>query len=60
LPIILVFILRLVNNPDIMGKHVNRRAENIVAYTTTIVLSLLSAALVVTTILPIVGVALPQ
>jgi NRAMP (natural resistance-associated macrophage protein)-like metal ion transporter len=60
LPIILIFILRLVNNPDIMGSYMNRRVENAVAYATTVVLSLLSAALVVTTILSIVGVQLPQ
>jgi NRAMP (natural resistance-associated macrophage protein)-like metal ion transporter len=60
LPIILVFILQLVNNPDIMGTYVNRRIENVVAYATTIVLSLLCAALVVSTILPIVGIQLPQ
>jgi Mn2+/Fe2+ NRAMP family transporter len=60
LPIILVFILQLVNNPDIMGTYVNRRIENFVAYATTIVLSLLCAALVVSTILPIVGIQLPQ
>jgi Mn2+/Fe2+ NRAMP family transporter len=60
LPIILVFILKLVNNPDIMGKYVNRRVENIVAYATTGLLMALSAALIITTILPIVGIQLPQ
>ena len=60
LPIILVFILKLVNNPAIMGKYVNRRAENIVAYATTGLLMLLSAALIITTVLPIVGIHLPQ
>ncbi|MGO8946395.1 MAG: Nramp family divalent metal transporter [Ktedonobacterales bacterium] len=60
LPILLIYILKLVNNPAIMGKYVNRRIENIVAYTTTILLTLLSAALVVTTILPLVGVQIPQ
>ncbi len=41
LPIILVFILRLVNNPDIMGKYVNRPIENVVAWGTTILLTAL-------------------
>ena len=60
LPIILIFILKLVNNPAIMGRYVNRRGENIVAYATTGVMTLLSAALVITTILPIIGMQLPQ
>jgi NRAMP (natural resistance-associated macrophage protein)-like metal ion transporter len=60
LPIILVFILKLVNNPDIMGKYVNRRVENIIAYATTGLLIVLSAALIITTILPIIGIQLPQ
>lgn len=60
LPIILVYILQLVNNPTIMGKYVNRRTENIVAYATTVLLSLLSAALVITTVLQLVGVQIPQ
>jgi NRAMP (natural resistance-associated macrophage protein)-like metal ion transporter len=60
LPIILIFILKLVNNPAIMGRYVNRRGENIVAYATTGVMTLLSAALVITTILPIIGIQLPQ
>jgi Mn2+/Fe2+ NRAMP family transporter len=60
LPIILIFILKLVNNPAIMGKYVNRRGENIVAYATTGMMIVLSAALIITTILPIVGVQLLQ
>ncbi len=60
LPIMLVYILKLINNPTIMGKYVNGRTDNIVAYATTILLSALSVALVITTILPFVGVQIPQ
>ena len=58
LPILLVFILRLVNDRRIMGKYVNTRLENIIAWGTTGVLAVLSAAMIVTTLLPIVGVRL--
>jgi NRAMP (natural resistance-associated macrophage protein)-like metal ion transporter len=58
LPIILVFVLKLVNNPDIMGQYVNGRVENIVGDVTTGLLMVLSVALITTTILPILGVQL--
>jgi Mn2+/Fe2+ NRAMP family transporter len=60
LPILLVFILRLVNDKAIMGRYVNSRLQNAIAWTTTLLLTLLSAALVIITILPPVGVQLPQ
>ncbi len=50
LPIILVLMLRLVNNRRLMGNFINTRSFNIVAWTTTIVLIALSAILFVTTI----------
>jgi NRAMP (natural resistance-associated macrophage protein)-like metal ion transporter len=59
LPILLVYILKLVNDRRIMGKFVNSRLENMIAWGTTIVLSLLSAILVATTLLPIFGVQIP-
>jgi Mn2+/Fe2+ NRAMP family transporter len=42
LPILLVFILRLVNRKDLMGQFRNGRAYNIVAYATVVLLTLLS------------------
>jgi Mn2+/Fe2+ NRAMP family transporter len=60
LPILLLYILQLVNDRRIMGKHVNGPVQNAIAWATTVVLSLLSAALVGTTLLPLVGVHLPQ
>jgi len=60
LPILLLYILRLVNDRRIMGKHVNGPVQNAIAWAATVVLSLLSAALVGTTLLPLVGVHLPH
>jgi NRAMP (natural resistance-associated macrophage protein)-like metal ion transporter len=42
LPILLVFILRLVNRNDLMGQYRNGRAYNVVAYATVVLLTLLS------------------
>lgn len=50
LPIILVLMLRLVNNKRLMGTHTNSRNYNAVAWTTTVVLILLSIILFITTI----------
>jgi len=47
LPIILILMLRLVNNPRLMGKYVNSKIYNLIAWTTTIVLIILSVALFV-------------
>ncbi|HEU5441822.1 MAG TPA: Nramp family divalent metal transporter [Ktedonobacterales bacterium] len=59
LPILLVFILKLVNDRRIMGKYVNSRPENVIAWGTTIMLGALSAVMIVTTLLVAVGVHLP-
>jgi Mn2+/Fe2+ NRAMP family transporter len=42
LPIILVFMLRLVNNPRIMGRHTNPRWLNVVAWGLTGLVTLLT------------------
>ena len=60
LPILLVFIIKLVNNHQIMGKYVNNVWQNIIAWTTVIVLGALSLIMIVTSILPVFGVQLPQ
>lgn len=60
LPILLVFILKLVNNREVMGRYVNTKGQNIVAWGTTVVLGVLSTVMIVTTILPVFGVRLPQ
>jgi Mn2+/Fe2+ NRAMP family transporter len=46
LPVELFAILRLVNDPEIMGEHVNRRVHNWVAWGIAGVVSLLSVALI--------------
>jgi NRAMP (natural resistance-associated macrophage protein)-like metal ion transporter len=42
LPIILFFMIRLINDPSVMGEHVNSRFSNILTWVTAGVLSLLS------------------
>ena len=53
LPIVLILMLRLVNNKRLMGEHTNSRTFNVIAWTTTIVLILLSVILFVTQVFPI-------
>jgi Mn2+/Fe2+ NRAMP family transporter len=47
LPFILIFMLLLINNPKLMGKHVNGRWFNGIAWVTTVVMIGLTAYLVV-------------
>jgi NRAMP (natural resistance-associated macrophage protein)-like metal ion transporter len=46
LPIVLIFMLRLINKHDLMGKHTNSRWFNAAAWLTTIVVIALSAVMV--------------
>lgn len=46
LPIVLIFMLRLINKHDLMGKHTNSRWFNAVAWLTTIIVIVLSAVMV--------------
>lgn len=52
LPIILFAILRLVNNRELMGRHVNGPLYNAAAWTTAIVVTCLSLLLILTRLLP--------
>ncbi len=52
LPIILFAILRLVNDRDLMGTHVNGLAYNIGAWLTTIIVTSVSLLLILTTLFP--------
>jgi NRAMP (natural resistance-associated macrophage protein)-like metal ion transporter len=45
LPFVLVFMILLINKKDLMGDYVNSRAFNIVAWATTVIMVVLSAAL---------------
>jgi Mn2+/Fe2+ NRAMP family transporter len=60
LPILLVFILRLVNDHRIMGKYVNSRAQNVIAWGITIVMSALSALMIASIVLPAIGIPFLQ
>lgn len=52
LPFVLVFMLKLINDPELMGEHVNSKAFNAIAWATTIVMIVLTVLLVVVTLLP--------
>lgn len=52
LPVVLVCMILLVNNKKIMGQYVNKPAQNIVGWTTVVILTGLSLLLLV---LPIIG-----
>jgi len=58
LPILLIFIIRLVNNHEIMGDYRNGRVYNALAWVTVVSIAGISALMVVTTVLPAVGVHL--
>ena len=45
LPFILIFMLRLVNNRELMGEHVNSRLYNAVAWITTVSMVVLTVAM---------------
>jgi Mn2+/Fe2+ NRAMP family transporter len=49
LPIVLVFVLRLVNNRALMGRFTNNRLFNVLSYGTTALLIVLTIALLVST-----------
>ncbi len=52
LPLILVLMILLCNDRRLMGRYVNGRVNNIVAWVTTIVMTVLTLLIIVTTIFP--------
>jgi len=52
LPVILVTMLTLINDKRIMGKYVNGKIFNILAWITVVILIILAGILVITTFLP--------
>jgi Mn2+/Fe2+ NRAMP family transporter len=52
LPFVLIFMLRLVNREDLMGKYKNSRLFNNIAWVTCVVMIALTLLLVVTTLFP--------
>ncbi len=53
LPVILITMLKLINDRHIMGKYVNGRIFNVLAWVTVVILIILAAILVLTTFLPV-------
>jgi Mn2+/Fe2+ NRAMP family transporter len=53
LPIVLIFVLKLVNDHELMGGYTNNRVFNVLSYGTTAVLVLLTVALLLFTVLGI-------
>jgi Mn2+/Fe2+ NRAMP family transporter len=51
LPVILIAVLRLVNDRELMGRHVNRRLYNLAAWTTTLIVSASSLLLIIVAII---------
>jgi Mn2+/Fe2+ NRAMP family transporter len=52
LPILLIAILRLVNDKEVMGEHTNGAIYNIAAWLTAVIISALSLFYIVTKIFP--------
>jgi len=52
LPFVLVYALSLVNNQKIMGEYTNPRAYNIISWATVTAIIVLTAGIIVTTLLP--------
>jgi Mn2+/Fe2+ NRAMP family transporter len=50
LPLVLIFMLNLINDPDLMGEHVNSKLFNVISWFITIIMILLTTLLVVTSI----------
>jgi NRAMP (natural resistance-associated macrophage protein)-like metal ion transporter len=52
LPVVLVVVVKLVNNRELMGTHVNGPLYNVAAWLTTIIVSLLSVMVILSTVFP--------
>ena len=52
LPLVLIYMLRLINRPDLMGAHCNSRFFNYVAWITCVVMIVLTVFLTVTSFFP--------
>ena len=52
LPFVVIFMLQLTNREDLMGPYKNSRSFNIIAWTTCIVMIVLTAMLAITSLMP--------
>jgi NRAMP (natural resistance-associated macrophage protein)-like metal ion transporter len=55
LPIVLISMIRLVNNKKIMGGHTNRALQNAIGWSTTVFLIVLTIALLVSQVVQVFG-----
>jgi Mn2+/Fe2+ NRAMP family transporter len=55
LPVVLVSMIRMVNNKKIMGEHVNNAVQNAVGWGSTIILIVLTAALLVSQVVTVLA-----
>jgi Mn2+/Fe2+ NRAMP family transporter len=55
LPVVLVFMLRLINNPRLMGEHTNSRVWNFMSWACVVIVSVLSLYLGLATVIPGLG-----
>jgi Mn2+/Fe2+ NRAMP family transporter len=55
LPIVLIFILILINRRDLMGVHINSWGFNVVAWTASIIMIILTLVLIYTSVVPQAG-----
>jgi len=55
LPVVLIFILILINRRDLMGDHINTWAFNVIAWTASIIMIILTLVLIYTSIVPQAG-----
>jgi NRAMP (natural resistance-associated macrophage protein)-like metal ion transporter len=55
LPVVLIFMLKLVNNRRIMGEYINGRLQNIIAWTSVVFLILLTIILLVSSLWELFG-----
>jgi Mn2+/Fe2+ NRAMP family transporter len=59
LPVLLLFILRLVNNRRLMGRYANGRVYNLIAWATTIGVSAMAILyIIISLVLPLLGISL--
>ncbi|SRR5579883_149159 len=59
LPVLLVFIIRLIGRRDVMGTYTNGPVYNALAWITVVAVAGLSLLMVATTVLPMIGLSIP-
>jgi len=55
LPVVLIFILILINRRDLMGDHINSWGFNVIAWTASIIMIILTLVLIYTSMVPQAG-----